>query len=469
MVFNSLFFFITLFFFLIFYFAFKDRQPRTAKIGTLIYSYFFYGMWNPAFLLLLMVSTIIDYLAARGIEANPQRKKLFLIMSLTSNLGLLGFFKYFNFFVDTAETLSKMVGISWSPPFLQVALPVGISFYTFQTLSYTIDVYRGEIKAKKSFIDIAFFVAFFPQLVAGPIVRARDFLPQLMKSPIIQEKNWTSGIGLVLSGLFLKVVVADNVSGRVNFLFANWEINGMLENWAAAMLFGVQIYGDFSGYSLIAIGLAKIMGFHIPRNFNSPYTAAGFSDFWRRWHISLSTWLRDYLYISMGGNRKGTRRTYVNLMITMLLGGLWHGASFLFIAWGALHGLYLCVERLLRDRLRNIRFETVWAQRLLIMAGILFTYIMVSLAWIPFRAETAEQGITMMIGLFTGEFSFYRNLASDYLVILVVFLFHSLTRRYDIFNLIEKNDGFRFGIIAVILLSLFYFSGERTDFIYFQF
>ncbi|PIP27116.1 MAG: membrane-bound O-acyltransferase family protein [Candidatus Moranbacteria bacterium CG23_combo_of_CG06-09_8_20_14_all_39_10] len=469
MVFNSLFFFTTLFIFLIFYFAFKDRQPKMVKIGTLIYSYFFYGMWNPAFLLLLMVSTIIDYLTALGIEANPRRKKPFLAISLTTNLGLLGFFKYFNFFVDTAETLFKLVGINWTPPFFQVSLPVGISFYTFQTLSYTIDVYRGEINAKKSLIDIAFFVAFFPQLVAGPIIRARDFLPQLMKNPVIRKENWVGGIGLILSGLFLKVVVADNVSDRVNFLFANWEINGILENWAAAMLFGVQIYGDFSGYSLIAIGLAKIMGFHIPRNFNSPYTAAGFSDFWRRWHISLSTWLRDYLYISMGGNRKGTRRTYVNLMITMLLGGLWHGASFLFIAWGALHGFYLCIERLLKNQLEKICFETVWVQRLLMMAGILFTYIMVSLAWIPFRAETAEQGITMMIGLFHGKFSFYKNLGADYLVILVVFLFHSLTRRYDIFDLIENNGGFRFGTISVILFSLYYFSGERTDFIYFQF
>jgi D-alanyl-lipoteichoic acid acyltransferase DltB (MBOAT superfamily) len=346
---------------------------------------------------------------------------------------------------------------------------VGISFYTFQTLSYTIDVYRGEIQAKKSLLDIAFFVAFFPQLVAGPIVRARDFLPQLMKNPVIRKENWVGGIGLILSGLFLKVVVADNVSNRVNFLFANWEFNGILENWAAAMLFGVQIYGDFGGYSLIAIGLAKIMGFHIYRNFNSPYTAAGFSDFWRRWHISLSTWLRDYLYISIGGNRKGTRRTYVNLMITMLLGGLWHGASFLFIAWGALHGFYLCIERLLKNRLENIRFETVWIHRFFLTAAIVFTYIMVSLAWIPFRAATAEQGITMMIGLFHGKFSFYKNFAVDYLVILVVFLFHSLTRRYDIFNLIEKNERFRFGMITVMLLSLFYFSGERTDFIYFQF
>jgi alginate O-acetyltransferase complex protein AlgI len=426
-------------------------------------------MWNPAFLILLFFSTLVDYLAARGIEAKPQKKREFLILSLISNLGLLGFFKYYNFFMDTAAMLFGIIGINWSPVLFQVALPVGISFYTFQTLSYTIDVYRGEICAKRNFLDIAFFVAFFPQLVAGPIVRAKDFLPQLMHKEAIKKENITNGICLILSGLFLKVVLADNVAARVNFLFANWEFNGILENWAAAMLFGIQIYGDFSGYSLIAIGIAKIMGFHILRNFNSPYTAAGFSDFWRRWHISLSTWLRDYLYISLGGNRKGARRTYLNLMATMLLGGLWHGASLLFVAWGALHGLFLCIERLFKNRIQQILFKNIWIKRLALTLVIVITYGMVSMAWIPFRAVSARQGLQMMIGLFYGKVNLYEYFKTDYLVILSVFLFHSLTRRYDIFTLFQKNWGFRFGMITVVLFSLLYFSGERTDFIYFQF
>jgi len=468
MVFNSIFFFITLLPFLVFYFAGKNRRSATKKVGILIYSYFFYGMWNPSFLLLIIISTITDYLAARGIVAHPKRKKSFLIASLVTNLGLLGFFKYYNYFIDTVELFLHSIGIAWSPPLLSIALPIGISFYTFQTLSYTIDVYRGRISAERNLLDIAVFVAFFPQLVAGPIVRASQFLPQLTKEPIISQKNIANGIFMILLGLFLKDVVADNIAPRVNYLFGNWQSNGIADNWAAGMLFGIQIYGDFNGYSLIAIGIAKMLGFEILKNFHAPYAAAGFSDFWRRWHISLSTWLRDYLYISLGGNRKGTYRTYWNLMITMLLGGLWHGASFMFIFWGGLHGIYLFTQRLLKSYI-HISIEDRIIQRLSLALFIVMTYLAVSIAWIPFRAETAEQGIGMMKGLFCGDFDLQNSLLSDYIIIMVMFLLHCVSRRYDFFMHVERNSIVRFVSVSIIIFCLYFFSGERTDFIYFQF
>ncbi len=469
MIFNSIFFFLTLGFSCGFYFSRKDTRSTTTKIGILVYSYFFYGMWNPAFLLLIMLSTLVDYWAARGIGAYPARKTLFLLVSLITNLGLLGFFKYYNFFVGSLSFVMVSIGIEWAPPFLSILLPVGISFYTFQTLSYTIDVYRGHIPVEDNLLDIAVFVAFFPQLVAGPIVRASDFLPQLAKGPRIQQKDVADGIVFILCGLFLKVVLADNVAHQVNLLFDNWQSNGILENWAAALLFGVQIYGDFSGYSLIAIGVARMLGFRIPRNFNAPYTAAGFSDFWQRWHTSLSLWLRDYLYISLGGNRKGRYRTYMNLLITMLLGGLWHGASVMFVIWGALHGIYLCVERLVKPHLSKIQIKNRVIHSALSALLIFVTYLTVSVTWIPFRAVTATQGLTMMKGLFYGELSFDKTLLMEYIVILGLFLCHCLTRRYNFFKHVAQSPTMRFLVVTFILLALYYYSGERTDFIYFKF
>ena len=468
MYFNSIFFFLTLLPFLAFYYASKNKSSGATKVVTLIYSYFFYGMWNPSFLLLIMASTITDYWAARGVSVYPQWKKIFLISSLVINLGLLGFFKYYNFFIDTITYFLHSVGIPWSPPMLNVILPVGISFYTFQTLSYTIDVYRGRIPAERNLLDIAVFVAFFPQLVAGPIVRASDFLPQLSKEQIIRKKDIAHGLLLILFGLFLKDVVADNIAPRVNSLFENWQTNGIADNWAAAMLFGIQIYGDFNGYSLIAIGLAKILGFNVLQNFKAPYAASGFSDFWRRWHISLSTWLRDYLYISLGGNRKGRFRTYRNIMITMLLGGLWHGEGFMFIIWGALHGVYLCIERLLKQFV-NITFENPIKRRLLQPLVIVLTYLTVSITWIPFRSVTAEQGIGMMKGLFCGNFILNNELIKDYVVIIVVFLCHCASRWHDFFMYIDRNSTVLFAVVTIIILCLYYCSGDRSEFIYFRF
>jgi len=469
MIFNSIFFFITLFIFLSIYFSIKKKRSSHAKIVTLVYSYFFYGMWNPAFLILIVASTVIDYWAARLIEAYPRKKKAFVSASLVSNLGLLGFFKYFNFFNDILTPLVSALGIRWSPLVMEISLPVGISFYTFQTLSYTIDVYRNKIPTESSILDIAVYVAFFPQLVAGPIVRASHFLPQLKKEPELRKKDFADGITLALTGLFMKVVIADNVAARVNVLFANWQLNGIVENWAAGMLFGIQIYGDFSGYSLIAIGIAKTMGFSIPDNFNAPYAASGFSDFWRRWHISLSSWLRDYLYISLGGNRRGTGRTYLNIMITMFLGGLWHGASIMFVIWGVLHGFYLCVERFIKNQVNKFQITQRALRRVLSGLAIFLTYLIVSLTWIPFRATSPEQGLTMMRGLFDGRFHLNQSQLPDFFFIVFIFLFSCLARRWNFSRLVQKYDGLRFFWVTVTLISLYYFSGERTEFIYFQF
>ena len=272
-----------------------------------------------------------------------------LVASLAVNLGLLGFFKYRVFFLENFVALLNSVGVDFHPARPSIILPVGISFYTFQTLSYTLDIYMGKMKPARSFLDYALFVTFFPQLVAGPIVRAAHFLPQCedARRTTLSQLGW--GLSLILFGLFQKSVIADGLMAPVvERVYDSGEVLSFGAGWVGTLAFAMQIFCDFSGYSTCAIGTAMCLGFWLPVNFRSPYAAIGFSDFWRRWHVSLSSWLRDYLYIPLGGNRKGTARTYVNLMITMLLGGLWHGASWNFVIWGGLHGVYLIVERLLK-------------------------------------------------------------------------------------------------------------------------
>ncbi len=467
MVFNSIFFFLTLVPLLSLYYLTHNRYPRVAKVATLAYSYFFYGMWNPWFLILIVGSTLVDYHAALAMRKFPERKRLFLIASLVANLGMLGFFKYYNFFSSGAVLLFDLVGFDLTPPFLDILLPVGISFYTFQTLSYSIDAYRGTFEPRESLLDVAFFVAYFPQLVAGPIVRADSFLPQLEANRRITLENIANGSTLIIFGLFLKTVIADNAAPRVNELFAQWQTNSGLENWAAAMLFGVQIHGDFSGYSLMAIGLAAIMGFHLPKNFDAPYGAFGFSDFWRRWHISLSSWLRDYLYIPLGGNRNGNLGIYRNLMITMLLGGLWHGASIMIVLWGGIHGLYLCVERALRNRATFLR--NGWASRIAFFIGVPLTYLTISFTWIPFRSETPAQCFGMMRGLMDISGSLYPGATIDFVCIAMVFLIQAFWARHSFFLFLQKRPFLRFVFLTSCLVSIFYASGERSEFIYFQF
>jgi D-alanyl-lipoteichoic acid acyltransferase DltB (MBOAT superfamily) len=366
------------------YWALSHRRQNLLLLGA---SYLFYGTWDWRFLGLLLFSSVVDFFIGRQLGqavAERQRRGL-LVTSLVVNLGVLGFFKYFNFFVDSATELLGTVGLAPATPVVEVLLPVGISFYTFQSLSYTIDVYRRRLEPTESLLDFCTFVAFFPQLVAGPIERATHLLPEIQRQR--QRPSWyqvRSGCVLILLGLFKKVVIADALAPVVNEAFGQGEAG--TGHWLALLLgayaFALQIYGDFSGYSDIARGSSRLFGIELMRNFEQPYLSRSITEFWRRWHISLSTWLRDYLYVPLGGNRRGPRRTSINLGLTMLLGGLWHGAAWTFVVWGALHGLYLMVERW-TGRERPDVDRPVRAGDL---ASILWTFHLVCLAWVFFRA-----------------------------------------------------------------------------------
>jgi alginate O-acetyltransferase complex protein AlgI len=468
MVFNSFFFFLTLLPFLALFYITRSLNNTLAKLLTTAYSLFFYGMWNLWFLPLLFLTATLDYLVALGIVRYPKTKKALLIFSLVSNLGTLGFFKYFNFFLESGSSLASLIGLSIQVTHLDIILPVGISFYTFHTLGYVIDVYRGKTQAYTNYLDILLYVAYFPQLVAGPILRSHQFLPQLQAPRPIYPEAIAVGWVEVFFGLALKCVVADNVGRHVSRLFDAWQTNSVTENWAAAMLFGVQIYCDFAGYSMIAIGLGRMMGYTIPRNFHAPYGAAGFSDFWKRWHISLSQWLRDYLYIPLGGNRCSEARVYFNLMVTMILGGLWHGASVRFLLWGFMHGLFLCVEKFLMSF-----WERTTGNRPLGICGsvlrVVLTFAAVSLTWIPFRATDTRQCFAMLKGLFQGPIHAYPGMGMHFSIVLVVFLLHCWWAKADITSNYQTRPALRFWLTMVSLLSLYYFSGAPNEFIYFQF
>ncbi|HVS16485.1 MAG TPA: MBOAT family O-acyltransferase, partial [Thermoanaerobaculia bacterium] len=316
------------------YWALPANRPR--KLWLLIMSFAFYAAWDWRFLSLIFFSISVDYLVGRGLgrTAREGPRRALLLASLGANLGLLGFFKYFGFFVEQAIELGALLGLELHRPSLEIVLPVGISFYTFQTLSYSIDVYRRKIEPTRDLLDLALFVAFFPQLVAGPIVRARDFLPQLERARRWAEVRAAPHLTLFLLGFIKKACVSDNVAATVDAYFAAPQAYDAAGAWIAVLLYAIQIYCDFSGYSDMAIASAGLLGYDLGPNFQHPYVAASPREFWQRWHISLSTWLRDYLYVPLGGNRHGEPRTHRNLMLTMLLGGLWHGAAWSFVLWG---------------------------------------------------------------------------------------------------------------------------------------
>jgi alginate O-acetyltransferase complex protein AlgI len=439
-------------------------QWTSKKAALLIASYLFYAAWNPPFALILAFSTAVDWVAARQM-GTPRYRRAALTVSLISNLGLLAFFKYSNFFLENYRALASHLGVSHQPPELDIVLPVGISFYTFQTLSFTIDVYRGQLDPKKfSLLDFALFVSFFPQLVAGPIVRAADFLPQLLTPDSLARRNLSWGFCLLTLGLFEKTVLADTFLAPASDLVFGAEGFSTTDAWIGALAFSGQIFFDFAGYSTCAIGVAICLGFSLPDNFRNPYGAAGFSDFWRRWHISLSTWLRDYLYIALGGNRRGLHRTYLNLFLTMLLGGLWHGASWNFVLWGALHGTFLVVERALRGP--SAKPNTGWW---------LITQVGVLIAWIPFRAPTLEQTghfLATLAGL-SGPQADVTTLANRVLVAATVVGLYGVHIRFRSTSL-ERLAGRMHPItigagLGVCWLSIWLAQPEDRSFIYFQF
>jgi alginate O-acetyltransferase complex protein AlgI len=368
-------------------------RGRARKALLLVASYVFYGYWDWRFLGLIALSTLTDFFAAQVIDRSADRahKKAWLAASVALNLGILGFFKYFDFFVESLSSVLVAAGMPGLEPVLNVVLPVGISFYTFQTMSYTIDVYRGQLKPTRDLLDFALFVSFFPQLVAGPIERATRFLPQIVSPRQRTAADLPEGAYLVLSGLFRKVVIADNLAAVANAIFSAdpGTLTGP-EVVVGVYAFAFQIYGDFSGYTDIARGVARWLGYDLMVNFRMPYLSVSPSDFWRRWHISLSSWLRDYLYIPLGGNRHGTFNTYRNLMLTMLLGGLWHGAAWTFVAWGAFHGLILVAYRMVAGKEREV--ERPLLAR---VPAMVLMFQLVAVSWLLFRAGSIGQAFTM--------------------------------------------------------------------------
>jgi alginate O-acetyltransferase complex protein AlgI len=379
---------------------FYGSPRRFRKYILLAASYFFYASWNYKFIALLLTLTVIDYSAGIWLEKarTGAWKKAVLILSLSANLGFLGFFKYFNFL---ASNLALAMGKPASSFFRDIVLPLGISFHTFQSISYVVDVYRGEQQAVRNPFDYALYICFFPQLVAGPIVRARNFFHDLFHWQPPTQADVSRGILLLTLGLAKKMAFADQFAKVANTYFENIPGNpGMLTAWSAITAFGLQIYFDFSGYTDMAIGMAKLLGFHFPENFRRPYLASSITDFWRRWHISLSSWLRDYLYIPLGGSRQGKWKTYLNLMLTMLLGGLWHGASWNFMIWGLYHGALLAVERGFRGN-RPLREQWDW----LYPFKAVLTFALVMVGWVFFRAADLPQSGQVLGQMFHGGYS----------------------------------------------------------------
>ena len=392
MLFNSLVFVLFFAFVLVAYWLILPKR-KSQNLLLLAASYFFYGWWDWRFLSLLLFSSVFDYWVARRIEeTDDERKRLsFLWASVASNLGILGVFKYFDFFADSLVALFALLGWQADSITLDVALPVGISFYTFQTLGYTIDVFRRRMPATRDIADFALYVSFFPQLVAGPIERASYLIPQIEKPRSIDVGRVNDAVWLILWGYFKKVFVADNAAKVADSVFNGYAQFEGLDLLVGALAFTAQIYGDFSGYSDIARGVAKLLGFDLMVNFRLPYFARDPSDFWRRWHISLSSWLRDYLYISIGGNRRGTGRTYRNLFLTMLLGGLWHGAAWNFVLWGAYHGLLLVSYRMVRRGGPRADGCGPLLSYVLPWVRIGFMFCLTVVGWILFRCNSVDQ------------------------------------------------------------------------------
>ncbi|NND59239.1 MAG: MBOAT family protein [Gammaproteobacteria bacterium] len=445
------------------------------KLNLLVASYLFYAAWNPPFVILIWISTLVDWNVAKwlDVETRTGRRRLLLATSIAVNLGLLGYFKYGEFLLSNFQALAATVGIDYQPPEWNIILPVGISFYTFQTMAYSLNVYFRRAEASKSLLDFSLFVTFFPQLVAGPIVRPTHLLPQFAIPRVATRQQLTWGLALMTLGLFQKIVVADGLLAPVaDKVFGAGEMLHPIDAWLGTLAFSGQIFSDFAGYSTTAIGIALCLGFGLPDNFRFPYAAIGFSDFWRRWHISLSTWLRDYLYIPLGGNRKGNLRTYINLMLTMLIGGLWHGASWTFVVWGGLHGIYLAAERWLRARLGHY---SVWKTRSAQVLLALVTFFLVNLTWVYFRAtdfDTAWRMTVTMLSFVTDG----KKVLSFYLVLSVTVTMSTMlavhwymrNRRLD--EVVARVPVWLAGLFwGGMLTAILMTQGGSDAFIYFQF
>lgn len=467
---------------------------KTKKIILLVSSFVFYAAWNPPFILLLWLSTIVDFEVGKRLyhQQNPVKKKLLLVVSLAGNLGMLFFFKYGGFLLENFVGLVSAFGIDYHPAKPDIILPAGISFYTFTTLSYTIDMYKRESPPVKNLLDFSLFVTFFPHLVAGPIVRPPQLVPQFETPRNATKPQFVQGLFLLTLGLFMKVFLADNMLASISDSVFNARMPlQMLDSWSGVLAFSGQIFFDFAGYSTCAIGIAATLGFVLPENFRYPYAAVGFSDFWRRWHITLSAWLRDYLYIPLGGNRKSSARTYINLMITMLLGGLWHGASWTFVVWGALHGLFLCVERAIKSFTESKK--KVASGELIIQSGLapslakskvfgqfliaMFTFFLVNVTWVFFRSPdfgSAGKMLASLFGFMPPGVGMPLLTTLDLLKVGIItfglLACHWLMRNTTILAVAEKTPWWVAGIVWSVMLVLLLLSQESSSaFIYFQF
>lgn len=477
MLFNSFTFFV--FFACVFVIARAIPNWKIRKGFFLIISYGFYAAWNPPFVALLWISTTADWFLAKRIhKATARARSIPFVLSLLVNLGILGYFKYGTFILDNFVFFIQTLGIDYTPAKPDIVLPIGISFYTFRSISYTFDVFRRKAAPWHSFLDYALYVSFFPQLLAGPISRSTHFLPQCEepKSGSIHQVGW--GLTLFVIGLFNKVVVADTLMVPiVKSVFDTSAVPGFSQAWTGALAFSIQIFCDFSGYSACAIGIALCLGFNLPVNFRFPYGAIGFSDFWRRWHITLSSWLRDYVYIAMGGNRSGQARTYRNLMLTMLVGGLWHGASWLFVIWGGIHGAYLLIERwAVMSPISKLGFWDTKGGRMFLS---LLTFCCVCVAWVYFRASSLDHAWTItasMLGMGSLE-AIRGNLLSplEFIIVIgvtvVTLTLHGRMRDTSLESVARRLP---WAVQSLILAGLMYaisisFMGDDRAFIYFQF
>jgi len=450
------------------------RLNRTSQnVFLLAASYFFYGWWDYRFLLLMMGSTAIDFTIARYIqrcESDSTRRTL-LVTSLVINFGILGIFKYLHFFTDSFTHILAVFRLSVSAPLLRVILPPGISFYTFQEIAYIVDVYKRKLPATESFVDYALFISLFPHLIAGPIQRPNHLLPQVQQPRRFRSDQFFDGILLILSGLFRKCVIADNCALLANAAFSgHLGLPNLPVLTIGAYAFAWQIYGDFSGYSDIARGSAQLFGFHFMVNFRQPYLATSVQDFWRRWHISLSTWLRDYLYIPLGGSAEPGYKTYRNLLATMVLGGLWHGANWTFVVWGWLHGAALAIERYAREtgllRTEGLRLGSTWLHRI-------FVFHLVCLSWVFFRAESLGSAASFLQGLsrvaWLPEYAVaLKFLALSAIPLFLVDLYLEHSGEEYVFQ--QRAPAARIALACGLVLLIALFSANQANaFIYFQF
>jgi alginate O-acetyltransferase complex protein AlgI len=463
--------------FCLYWFVFQ-KSLKLQNLFIVIISYFFYGWWDWRFLSLIIFSSTVDYIIGLkiGKTYNKNKRKILIAFSFAVNLGFLGFFKYFNFFVDSFISTFSLMGVHFSSRSLNIILPVGLSFYTFQSLSYTIDIYRNNLKPTRNIIDFFAFVSFFPQLVAGPISRATKLLPQFYKKRVFDIELAKDGMRQILWGLFKKMVVADNAAIHVNYIFSNYSTLPASSLWIGAIYFAFQIYCDFSGYSDIAIGTSRLFGFDIMRNFAYPYFSRDIAEFWRRWHISLSTWFRDYVYFPMGGSRTTNLKIIRNILIVFTVSGFWHGANWTFIIWGLLNGLYLLPLSLSNTNRRhlNVVAEGKILPGLADFFRIVFTFFLTVVAWVFFRSYNLKQAFEYLSGMFSSTVMAMPQQTAllsivPFIVILIIVEWIQRTKQHGLeINAIESRP-LRWALYYSVILSIILFSGVQQSFIYFQF